>query len=108
MRESKFQRDLRSDLESMFEGCLVLKNDANNVQGVPDLLILWRDRWALLECKRSLADRMAPQPNQEWYVDTLNEMSFAAFIYPENREEVLRDLQRAFISQGRSRVPRSK
>lgn len=85
MKESDFQHGLICEIEDRFPGCIVTK--AETFQGMPDLLILYKDRWAMLECKKSKdAER---QPNQPYYVDLLNSMSFAAFIYPENREEVL-------------------
>lgn len=93
-KESVFQSKLIKKLKAMFPGCFVLKNDANYIQGFPDLTILWKDKWALLECKRqSEAHR---QPNQQYYIDRGNELSFARFICPENEEEVLHDLQQAF------------
>lgn len=93
-RESQFQAKLIYRLREMFPGCIVLKNDANYIQGFPDLTVLWKDRWALLECKRSL--NAQKRPNQQYFVDRGNEMSFARFICPENEEEVLHDLQQAF------------
>lgn len=92
--ESQFQRLLIDELEEMFPGCVILKNDSSYRQGMPDLVILYNDRWAMLECKKNSTSRS--RPNQPYYVDMLNDMSFAAFIYPENKEEVLRDLQQAF------------
>ena len=91
--ESLFQRLLIDELEEMFPGCVILKNDSSYRQGMPDLVVLYNDRWAMLECKKNSTSR--PRPNQPYYVDMLNDMSFAAFIYPENKEEVLRDLQQA-------------
>lgn len=97
MREAQFQRRVIEKLKKRFDGCMVLKNDADYKPGVPDLLILHGDRWAMLEVKRSEA---APhRPNQDYYVDKLNDMSFAAFIYPENEEEVLDELEQAFQSR---------
>lgn len=93
MKENGFQSKLIKDLHSMFPGCIVMKNDANYKQGFPDLTIFYKDRWAVLECKRSKS--ASHQANQDYYVDTLNGMSFARFIYPENREEVLNDLRRS-------------
>lgn len=94
MRENSFQKIVISELKKMFKGCLVLKTDPNYKQGMPDLLILYRDKWAALECKRSAS---APfRPNQKYYVDLMNKMSFARFINPQNKEEVLNELQRAF------------
>ena len=81
-------------LKVMFPGCIVLKNDANYIQGFPDLTVLWKERWALLECKRT--SEAHKQPNQQYYIDRGNELSFARFISPENEEEVLYDLQQAF------------
>lgn len=94
MRESKFQSQVRSDLKSMFPGCIILKNDSGYMQGIPDYLLLWGKYWAALEIK---ADSRAPvQPNQKHYVFQMDEMSFAAFLYPENQEEVYLGLQQAF------------
>ena len=93
-RESQFQAKLIRKLKAMFPGCFVLKNDANYIQGFPDLTVMWKDKWALLECKRE--SEAHKQPNQQYYIDRGNEMSFARFISPENEEEVLHDLQQAF------------
>lgn len=100
--ESKYQRDLKKKIENMFPGCIILKQDAGLRQGIPDLLILHKDKWALLEVKASAtADQ---QPNQEYYIENFNRLSFAAFIYPENEEEVLNALQRTFGSRRTARV----
>ena len=58
----------------MFKGCIVMKLDANYIQGIPDLLILFKDKWAVLECKKF--SKAAHRPNQDYYVDILNKMSF--------------------------------
>lgn len=92
--ESGFQDKLIKELESMFPGCIITKLDPTYIQGIPDLLILWKDKWAVLECKKYANARR--QPNQPYYVEKMNEMSFASFIYPENKEEVLYELQQAF------------
>lgn len=93
-RESKFQSELIIDLKDLFPGCMVLKNDANYIQGIPDLLILYQNTWAALECKRSLYKPF--QPNQEYYLEVMDDMSFASMICPENREAVLYELQQSF------------
>lgn len=93
-RESAFQAKLIKELRQRFNGCLVLKNDSGYIQGVPDLLILYKSKWAALECKRS---KDAPhRPNQDHYIRELGKMSYASFIYPENKEDVLDELQDAF------------
>lgn len=102
MKESQFQSELIKDLEDLFEGCVVIKNDPNYIQGFPDLLILFEDQWAALECKVSRG--ATRQPNQEYYVNLLDGMSFAAFICPDNKEEVLHGLQRAFRPYRKTRV----
>lgn len=94
--ERDFQADLIKELKSMFEGCFIVKLDPNYIQGIPDLLILFRDKWATLECKKSA--KATRRPNQEYYVGLMNAMSFSRFIFPENKEEVLRELQQAFRS----------
>lgn len=94
MLESKFQSDLIKELKIIFPGCVVLKNDPSYLQGIPDLVIFYENKWAWLECKKSKDSSV--RPNQSFYIDKGKEMSFASFIYPENREEVLNDLQQAF------------
>ena len=92
--ESGFQDKLRDELKELFPGCMIFKMD--QVQGIPDLLILYKDKWASLENKKSANAKK--QPNQEYYVDKMNEMSFSRFICPENKEEVLNELQQTFNS----------
>lgn len=96
MRESLFQRELKRELAFLFPGCVIMKSDANDIQGLPDLIILYRNRWAALEVKRS--ERSPVRPNQAYYVELLDNMSFSAFISPENKEEVLDALQQSFQS----------
>lgn len=94
MKESQFQSALIKELKDLFPGCIVLKNDANYKQGIPDLLILYQDRWAALECKTSMDASV--RPNQKYYVEKMNEFSYASFICPENKKEVLNEIKRAF------------
>ena len=96
--EREFQRKLIQELKEMFPGCIVTKLDSGHIQGIPDLLILYNNKWATLECKKSEKDRNKPRPNQEYYVSLMDGMSFSRFIFPENKEEVLNDLQQAFRS----------
>ena len=95
-KESDFQKDLKKEILERFEGSIVQKMDSGQIQGIPDLLILWRNKWAALECKKSA--NASKRPNQEYYVNKMNDMSFARFICPENKEEVLNDLEQAFRS----------
>lgn len=92
--ESEFSFDLKEELRHRFPDCFILKLDANQVQGIPDLLVLWRCYWAILETKRG--PRSVRQPNQEYYVGLFDEMSFSAFVHPLNYREVLDDMERAF------------
>ena len=94
MKESDFQHKVIKEIESMFPGCIVLKNDSGYMQGVPDFIILYKDKWAMLEFKKSITAKH--RPNQDYYVAMLDQMSFAAFIFPENKTEVLNDLARSF------------
>ena len=102
MLESQFQSRLVKKLEDMFDGCIILKNDSGNRQGIPDLIILHGDRWAALEVKKSTT--AAHRPNQDWYIRNLDAMSFAAFIYPENEKDILNALQQAFRARRTTRV----
>lgn len=92
--ESSFQGKLIREIETLFPGCFVLKNDCNYIQGFPDLTILWKEKWATLECKRN--GQSHHQPNQDWYVERLNDMGFSRFIFPENKDEVIEELKKHF------------
>ena len=94
MLERDFQAKLIKELNNRFPGCIVYKNDTR--QGLPDLTVLYKNHWALLECKRE--EKAKRQKNQGYYISIANDMSFARFIFPENREEVLNELQQAFES----------
>jgi hypothetical protein len=96
MLENKFKTKLVKELKEMFPGCMVVHTDPNEIQGVPDLLILYEKKWASLEGKKTSTS--SHRPNQKYYVDKMNDMSFSRFIYPENKEEVLHELQQAFQS----------
>lgn len=97
MRENMFQSKLKNEIEELFPGCIILKNDANCIQGFPDLTILYKNYWAVLECKKSLDEPY--QPNQEYYIELCDSMSFSSMICPENKEAVLYELQLAFSSR---------
>ena len=92
--ESQFQKQLMDKIRARYPGCVILKNDSGYIQGFPDWTILYKDKWAVLEAKREKNARR--QPNQEYYVDQLDNMSFSRFVYPENEDEVLRELQQIF------------
>ena len=94
--ERDFQAKLIKDIKKLFPGCMVMKTDPTYIQGIPDLLILFKNKWASLEVKKSIC--ASKRPNQEYYVDKMNEMSFSKFICPENKEEVLDELRKAFKS----------
>ncbi len=95
-KESRFQADLKKRLLKEFPGAYICKTDANQTQGIPDLLILYKKRWAMLECKR--CSSASHRPNQDRQVERFDEMSFARFIYPENEEDVINELREAFGS----------
>lgn len=91
--ESDFKKDLVDELKRLFPGVVILKNNEQHKQGVPDMLILYGPHWAILEVKRS---RKAPyRPNQEYYLDTWGEHGYTATIYPENKKEILYELELA-------------
>ena len=95
-KENKFQANLIKKIKSRFPGCIILKNDPNYIQVIPDLSIFYKDKWAMLECKKN--KNAHHQPNQDYYIKQANDMSFGKFIYPENEEEILNELQRSFES----------
>lgn len=94
MLENKFQSQLIKELKKIFPGCIVMKNDSSYIQGIPDLLILYKNKWASLEVKKSA--NASKRPNQQYYVDLMNKMSFARFVSPENKKEVLDELHKTF------------
>ena len=93
MNENEYQQILKRKIKERLPDAIILKNDPNYIQGIPDLLILRKKRWAALETKKS--EKAKHRPNQDFYVDKMNDMSFAAFIWPENEEEVLDALERS-------------
>lgn len=102
MLENKFKQNLVKELKTLFPGCIVTHFDPTEIQGMPDLLILYKNKWAALEGKKNAT---APcRPNQKYYVDLMNCMSFASFIYPENKEEVLNELQQTFKPRRSTRL----
>lgn len=102
-KENQFQASLIKEIKERFPGAIVLKNDPNYIQGIPDLTVLHEDGWALLEVKRDA--NASHQPNQDYYISKANEMQFGSFVYPENKEEVLNGIQESFEHQrGRSRI----
>lgn len=96
MKESKFQKEVIDEIKSKFPEAIIMKNDPNYIQGIPDLTILCGNKWATLEIKKSR--NATHQPNQDHYVEKMNSMSFSAFIFPENKEEVLNELAQSFIT----------
>lgn len=106
-KENDFQAKLVKEIKERFPGAIVLKNDPTYIQGIPDLTILYKNKWAMLECKRSSNEPY--RPNQQYYLGKAKEMkSYSATIYPENKEEVLDALQRSFCPRRNARVSRSK
>ena len=91
MRESKFQSQLVKKIQTMFPDAIVIRNNPQDLQGVPDITVLRGPHWAALEVKNSSSARK--QPNQEYWVDRMNAMGYATFVYPENEREVLDHLQ---------------
>ena len=95
MLENRFKTKLIKEIKELFPGCIVTHLDPNEIQGIPDLLILYRDRWAVLEGKKN--ESASVRPNQKYYVDLMDSMSFAAFIYPENKDYVMGSLYSHFM-----------
>lgn len=94
MKESKFQSDFIKKLKALFPGCMILKNDPKYKQGIPDLIVLFKDKWAMLEMKKS--EKANHQPNQDYWIEKLGQMSYASFVYPENETDVLEKLKEVF------------
>lgn len=89
--ESNFQARLIRQLEAEFPGAVVIKTDPNYIQGFPDLLFLQDSFWGALEVKR--ARNSVRQPNQQYWVQRLNLMSYSRFIHPGNAVDILEELE---------------
>lgn len=91
MLENRYQRILVTKLRELLPNCFIMLNDPQQYQGIPDILILFGNRWAMLETKR--AANAAQRPNQDYYISQFNQWSFAAFINPSNEDDVLEALK---------------
>lgn len=105
MNEIQYKRKLIKKLRELLPGCFVLQPDPRHLQGLPDIIILYNDTWAMLEIK--ISEDANVQPNQDYYVKMFGNMSFASFINPGNEEEVLSDLQQTFGSRRSTRLLKS-
>lgn len=94
MLENAFQSNLIKEIKQRYPDAIVTKLDSAHIQGIPDILILYKNKWATLECKKSAVSSF--RPNQKYYIDKMNNMSFSRFICPENKEVVLHELQQSF------------
>lgn len=93
--ESQFQAKLIRRLEKEFPGCVIEKQDPKYIQGIPDLVIFYKNHYAMLECKESQS--AIHRPNQDYYINKFNEWSYAAFVYPENEDIVIAELREVLI-----------
>ena len=111
MLESEYQQKKKKKIETIFPECIVLKNDPNYLQGFPDLTILFRNKWAVLEVKKDISEMSKTTSsirNQKIYIRQLDKMSFARFIYPENKEEVMNELHKTFRTRRMPRISKCK
>ena len=108
MRENKYQSQLIKRIKERFPDSIVMKNDSSYIQGIPDLTVIYGDKWATLEVNQS--EDGSHRPNQDFYVEKMNNMSFSSFITTEKEEEVLDEMEQSFARHPRrkSRISRSK
>lgn len=97
MLENKFKTKLCNRIKNLFPDCMIFHLNPNERQGIPDLLILHENKWAALEGKKTT--KASHRPNQDYYVEKMNRMSYAAFVYPENEEEIINELQQALRTE---------
>lgn len=88
--ETEIQKDIKDKISDILPGSIVLKNDPNQLQGVPDLSVLWEGKWAFLEVKQK--EDSPHRPNQDYYIKKADYMSYGRFISGETEEEVLEEL----------------
>lgn len=94
MTEGNFKKKLKDDIRKLFPDCIITQLDPTYIQGIPDLLILFKNKWAALECKKS--PNASKRPNQEYWINTMNNMSYASFISPESKDRILNELEHTF------------
>lgn len=96
MKEGEYQNQLCEKIRKRIPGALIMKTDPTFIQGIPDLLIVKDKRWAALEVKKS--EKASHRPNQDFYVNKMNNWSYAAVIFPENEKEIIDELERTFTT----------
>lgn len=106
MLENKFKTQLCSKIKKMLPGCIIIHPNPNEHQGIPDIIVLYKNTWGALEGKKEAG--ASHRPNQDYYVRLMNAMSYSAFIFPENEKEILDELQQTLRSRGDARDPRSE
>jgi len=95
MNENMFQRKIIQRLKVEFPECVVMKQDPTYKQGIPDLVVFYHDKYAMLECKKSA--NASHQPQQDYYISKFNSWSYASFIYPENVDQVFKELSEVLV-----------
>lgn len=95
MTENQYQLMLIKEIRSWDQDIFVFPMDGGDYQGFQDILILYKDMYALLEVK--MAEDSHRQPNQDWYVEYFSQHVFSSFIWPEIEREVLNDLQHTLL-----------
>lgn len=97
-KEADFKSKLYKEIRNKFPGTEVIPNDAGYLQGFPDATVyLPNGKYVLLEGKRT--ENSARQPNQDYYVNDSPLSPNAMFVYPENKKEVLKEIERRYKSE---------
>ena len=98
MLESEFKKYTKNRIIDRFPNLDldIIDINAYNFRSMSDLVILGPEVWAALEFKRSKDS--SHRPNQDYHIARLNKKGYATFVYPENLEEVLDELEVLFSS----------
>lgn len=88
--EKEFCKALRQTLGERYTYTFKL----TAAKGIPDRLILYKDKYALLEFKQY--KNAKKQPGQETWVGHFDNLAYAAIVYPENAEKVMQDILNYF------------
>jgi hypothetical protein len=88
VKESKFEQDFCRRLRNVDKDVIVVK--LTGISGIPDRIVLYHDKFVLLEFKRS--KNASHRPLQDWYIDHFDGWGLARFVYPENGEEVFSEV----------------
>ena len=95
MSEATFRTKWLNKFKKLSPDIFIEFADPKRKNGIPDVIIFYKKKYARLETKRS--KNASKRLHQQYYIDYFNSQGiYAAFLTPENQEEVYNALRRYF------------